>query len=198
MFLYSFLLPLFLSMSYALDTTSCFEYKPNSIEVQWTAYKFTEKKGVSGKLKSVETVLVGKPQSVEDLMLATSFTIDPLSVDSGDAGRDKTLRENFFKLLKLPKISGKIVSFASNIARVELQMNGVTKAVEFKISSVAPKIQATATIDILDFAMADIFKKLHESCQELHKGKDGVSKTWSTVDLAISAEPTQLCKKADK
>ncbi|MCB9072424.1 MAG: YceI family protein [Bdellovibrionaceae bacterium] len=194
MFLYSVLFSM--TLSHAEPATSCFDYKKDSIEINWTAYKTSEKKGVSGKLKSIQATINGKPQSVEDMILGTSFIVDPITVDSGDAGRDKNLRENFFKYLKNPKITGKVVAFASNLARVELQMNGVTKAVEFKVNSMSPRIEAVATIDILDFAMNESLTKLNEACLDLHKGKDGVSKTWSTVDLKISAEPVQICKKS--
>ncbi|MCC6137085.1 MAG: YceI family protein [Bdellovibrionaceae bacterium] len=178
-----------------LKPVSCYGYKQDSIVVEWTAYKFTEKTGVKGSHKKVTAKIIGVPQSVDEMIAATSFEVDALSVDTANPARDITLKDNFFKLIKSPKITGKILSLKDGTAKVEISMNGTTKAIDFKVASSDAKITATAGIDILDFGMSASLKKINEACYELHKGKDGVSKTWSTVDLSITAEPVQLCKK---
>jgi polyisoprenoid-binding protein YceI len=201
MFLSSIVALLFLPSVQALPPTQpvqCYSYKKDSTHVEWVGYKYTEKAAVKGRLPSIETKISGTPQSIDDLILATSFEVDALSVESGDPARDANLRDHFFKLMTSTKITGKIVSLASNIARVELKMNGVTKPVEFKVAKNGSNISAVATVDILNFSMSPSLKKINEVCSELHKGKDGVSKTWSTVELNISAEVVELCKKGVK
>lgn len=180
----------------ALQPVPCYGYKKDSVVVEWTAFKFTEKTPVKGRLKNVQTRINGAPQTQDEMILSTSFEIDAMSVDSGDPARDINLKEHFFKHINSPKIVGKVVSLASQIVRVELQMNGVTKPVEFKLTTnTDAKISAVGIIDVVDFSMNEALKKINEACFELHKGKDGVSKTWSTVELTISAEPMQTCKK---
>lgn len=194
MFLYVLLLSL-VTPSHALKPVSCYSYKPETIKLEWTAYKFTEKTGVKATFKTIKHTIQGAPQSVADMVTKTSFDIDATSVDSGNPARDITLTEHFFKVMKNTKISGKVVSLKDGVAKVDLTMNGVTKSVDFKVEANDTKVDATATIDILDFSMNASLKKINESCFELHKGKDGVSKTWSTVDLHITAEPQFTCKK---
>lgn len=179
----------------AAPPVACYGYKQDSVRIEWTGYKFTEKTGVKGAHKKVSTKIKGAPQSVNEMIAATSFEVDVMSVDTANPARDNTLRENFFKLMKSDKITGKILSLKDSVAQVELTMNGTTKTVAFKVESSDSKISATAAIDILDFGMSPSLKKINEVCYELHKGTDGISKTWSTVDLNITAEPVQLCKK---
>lgn len=174
------------SMSSALKKVQHAEYK--NIVVEWTGYKYTEKAAVKGQLKTIKASIKGRPRTLEQLLLATSFEVDSLSVDSGDAARDSNLREHFFKLMKSPKITGKILSYKDNVAQVELMLNGVSQQVPFTVTKEGAMISATGEIDILNFSMQPSLKKINEICFELHKGKDGVSKTWNQVNLLIKAE----------
>jgi polyisoprenoid-binding protein YceI len=181
--------------THALKPVSCYAYKQGSVKVEWTAYKFTEKTGVKGTFKTISTRFTTPPQSEDEMLLATTFEIDSLSVDSGNAARDMNVSQNFFKLMIAPKITGRIKGIKDGKAIVELKMNDVTRLVDFKYEKKDGKILATSSIDILDFSMQPSLKKINEVCYELHKGKDGISKTWSTIDLSISAEPIFTCKK---
>lgn len=194
MFLYALLTALIFP-THALKPVPCYAYKAGSVKVEWTAYKFTEKTGVKGTFKTITTNIKTPPQSEDEMLLATTFEIDALTVDSGNAARDTTLSEHFFKLMKSPKISGNIKGIKEGVAIVELKMNDVTRLINFKYEKKDGKLFATGTIDVLDFSMQPSLKKINESCFELHKGADGVSKTWSTVDLSITAEPVFTCKK---
>jgi polyisoprenoid-binding protein YceI len=166
---------------------------PKSVKVGWTAYKFSEKKAVHGELKKVE-VLAPKDRATEDLLANISFIVDPSSVDSGDKGRDETLKNFFFKFMKSPLIKGYIESATADSAIVMLNFNGVSKPVSFKLKKDGKKYQAEGEINLLDFAMQKSIEELHNACKDLHKGADGISKTWSTVGLSISAEINEVCK----
>ena len=54
-------------------------------------------------------------------------------------------------------------------------------------------VAATATIDILDFRMKAAYEQLHRACGEQHTGDDGVSKTWTTVDLRLTGQLKSDC-----
>lgn len=193
MFLYA-LVSALIFPTHAFKPVACYSYKPGSVKVEWTAYKFTEKTGVKGTFKTVTTSVKAPPQSETELLLGTSFEIDALSVNTDNPARDITLSEHFFKLMTSPKITGFIKGVKDGTAMVELKMNGVTKIVKFKYEKKDGKFIATGSLDVLEFAMEPSMKKINESCYELHKGADGVSKTWSTVDLTITAEPVFTCK----
>lgn len=192
----SVLFTVFISPSQALQPVlSCYTFAPESIKVEWTAYKFTDKTAVKGRLKTATAKISGTPQTLDEALPKTSFEVDALSVETDNPARDITLRDNFFKLMKDTKISGRILSVKNDVAKVELKMNGVVKTVDFKVQKTDPVVSATGTIDILDFAMKPSFQKIQEACKVLHTGTDGKSKTWSTVDLNISAQPINNCKK---
>lgn len=187
-------LVLLLQSSLSLAETCHREIKPDSPVVEWTAYKFTEKKAVKGQLKDLHYKTSMKAKTPVDLLTRLTFSIDPMKVDSGDVARDLNLRERFFKLLKTPLITGVIKSATKDSAIVTLKMNGQSKDVPFKLVIDEKSVVAEGEIDVLDFAMQKSMEELHKACEGLHKGADGVSKTWSTVGLKISAEHLEVCK----
>ena len=54
-------------------------------------------------------------------------------------------------------------------------------------------VAATASIDILDFRMQPAFDQIHKACEEQHTGDDGISKTWTQVDLSLTGRFTSSC-----
>jgi polyisoprenoid-binding protein YceI len=208
---------LFSSSSFAETCTVKINGAPH---VEWTAFKFTEKKGVKGQFKNVEFT-APEVSSVEELLSHISFVIDPAKVDSGDKGRDENLRTSFFKLMKgSGTIRGHVVSYdkEKSSLKVQLHMNGVTKVVPFQLKQEAlssvTKISkkengsdkkksksktktltyvAQGEIDILDFRMQKSLDALNKVCLDLHKGADGVSKTWSQVELTVSGQALESC-----
>jgi hypothetical protein len=54
---------------------------------------------------------------------------------------------------------------------------------------------ATGALDVLDFGLKTAFDDLHKTCEALHTGPDGVSKTWSEVALQIQAKLISGCGK---
>ena len=166
--------------------------KPESVKVAWTGYKTSAKKAVKGELPAVE-ILTPKAKTDAELLSNVAFMIDPAKVTSGDAGRDANLRNSFFKFLKNPYIKGYVESADKTSAKIMLSMNGVSKLVPFKVKSDGKKYSAEGEIDVMDFAMQKSVEEFNKVCKDLHKGADGVSKTWSTVSLNISAELSQSC-----
>lgn len=182
-----FLITALLFSANASQARSCYTLDPNSVKVEWTAYKFTEKTPVKGYLKTAKATVSAPGKTLEDMLQKTSFEVDALSVDTENPVRDATLRDNFFSLMANTKITGRILSINNNNVNVEMVMNNVKKTVKFKLRKGDPVVSAVATIDILDFAMTKSFNKIQEACEILHKGADNKAKTWSTVDLHISA-----------
>jgi hypothetical protein len=48
-------------------------------------------------------------------------------------------------------------------------------------------------MDVLDFALDGALKDLNRTCEVLHRGPDGVSKTWSEVELKLIARIGKVC-----
>ncbi len=187
----------FLLTAFAQETpsTCTYSYKPDSLKIEWTAYKFIEKKGVTA---SFPVFIVNAPASaptVKDLFLQTSIEIDPQGLESGDPGRNSNLKTAFFKKMIGSKIKGTIVAFDPAISKIKIEMNGQNKVVPFRMKIDGAKYLAETDIDVLDFKMKKPLESLNKVCYDLHKGPDGKSKskTWTQVSLAISNEVIETC-----
>ena len=172
-----------------------YSYKPDSLKIEWTAYKFTEKKGVLASFPVFTLDAPASANSAQELFEKTSIEIDPQGLESGDPGRNENLKKYFFKKMIGPKIKGQIVSFSPAISKVKIDMNGVSKVVPFRMKIEGTKYVAETDIDIMDFKMKKSLEAINKVCYELHKGADGKSKTWSAVSLALSTEVIENCKK---
>lgn len=185
---------LFASSAQQPTTAPCtYSYKPDSLLIEWTAYKFTEKKGVKASFPVFNLKAPTSAPTVKDLFEQTSIEIDPQGLESGDAGRNTNLKTAFFKKMIGSKIKGSIVAFDPAISKIKIEMNGQAKVVPFRMKIEGAKYLAETDIDVLDFKMKKSLESLNKVCYDLHKGPDGKSKTWSQVSLAISAEVLEAC-----
>jgi polyisoprenoid-binding protein YceI len=195
------------SVSFAQDSASSaqdeqtqekctFNLDPNSVIIGFTAYKTTKKVGVSGTFK--KTKIRGKTSaaSVEKLVKGISVAVDYSSLDTGNPVRDKTVGEYFFSKLK-PSVSGKIksISEADKTLVLDLNFNGMHKDVAMTYAATDDQnFQATGSIELPDFGAEGALASIHEKCKELHKGPDGVSKTWPDVTLNLKGSITKVCQ----
>ena len=169
------------------------------VQAEWTAFKFTSKAPVKGTF--ADTTLEGPKtaRTLTALAEGLSMKIVGKSVKTGNPGRDATVAGFFFSFMKDGgNISGKATRVEGNdsagTVHIDITMNGQTRDVPFsykigKDGSVA----ATASIDILDFRMQPAFDQIHKACEEQHTGDDGISKTWTQVDLSLTGRFTSSC-----
>lgn len=169
-------------------------YSLGPVKIEWTGYKFNEKTGVKGSFKEINISSPSTASSVDELLANSTFLINALSVDSGVELRDESLRNSFFKLMTSSYMKGFVESVDATSAKVSLHMNGVTKSVPFKVQKTKVEVIADGTIDVLDFMMKKSMEGINKKCFDQHKGKDGVSKTWSEVGLKISSGIIETCK----
>lgn len=186
-------LAILFSSSIAFSAKCLTSIKPGTAKVEWTAYKFTEKKAVKGEIKDPQFIIENN-KNFQSAMTGLNFKIDLLKVESGDAARDTTLREAFFKSMTSTMVEGRVEKLKKKKLSVLITMNGMSRTVPFTLKNEGAVYTAEGSIDVLDFAMGKSMESLNKVCQELHKGADGVSKTWSTVDLKITAEAVEDCK----
>lgn len=191
--LLSLLISLLAAQAQEPSSPCAYSYKPDSLKIEWTAYKFTEKKGVKASFPVFNLNAPASAPSVKELFTQTSITIDPQGLESGDAGRNANLKNAFFKKVIGSKIKGTVVSFDPAISKIKIEMNGQTKVIAFRMNIEGQKYVAETDIDILDFKMKKPLESLNKVCYDLHKGPDGKSKTWSQVSLSLSTEVLELC-----
>ena len=69
------------------DKSGKFSYEAGDAEVGWTAYKFTEKVGVSGVFENIEITGTESAETPEGVFANAAFTIPINSINSNDEGR---------------------------------------------------------------------------------------------------------------
>ncbi len=185
--------------SSASGNSCIYSYKPGTVKVFWTGYKFTEKKGAKGEFKDVTITASPTAKSVEELILSTVIDIDTLKTETGDPGRDYNLINSFFKKMKGTQIKGTVESFQSDILKVKTQMNGITKTLAFRVHIDGNKYKADTGFDIIDlFKMKKAHESISKTCYEVHKGPDGKSKTWTQVNVELEGEIMNSCQAGAK
>ena len=171
----------------------------DAVKIEWTAFKFTNKQAVSGTFNT--TTLSGATQaaSLTELAGGLSMKIDGSSIESANPGRNATISEFFFgTFAPSPEISGRVESVdgddSKGTLKIAITMNDTTRSVPFAYTiSADHQVEATASIDMLDFALQKAFDSIHQACEEQHTGEDGVSKTWTDVDLRLTGSFEESC-----
>ncbi len=187
---------LLLSGPMALAEKCEFTAQKDSLSVQWTAYKTTEKLPVGGKFTKLEVKGKDSAKTLAKMIEGLTVHADMTSVDTANPARDKTLAEFFFHKLAPTTAEGRITHYneKKGTAELSLKFNGHKKMIPLKIEVAGEEVTATGEMDILNFKAEKAFESLHNQCKDLHKGKDGVSKTWSTVNLTLKGHFTKACK----
>jgi len=156
-------------------------------EINFTAYKTTDKVAVGGQFKKVDVISGGEGNSVKEAIHNTEFSIPVSSLFTKDTSRDYKIKKFFFGVMDKTKLlSGKLVLENDSIGYTNLKMNGVTKQVPFSYTIEGKTFSMKATMDIGNWNALEALSSLNTVCKDLHKGADGVSKTWSDVALNIT------------
>ena len=156
--------------------------------VQWTAYKTTEKVPVKGKFTQVNITSGGEGNSVKDAIHNAEFSIPITSIFTSDSSRDYKIRKFFFGVMKNTKLlSGKLVIENDSLGYADITMNGITEKLPFSYLINDKKFSMATKMDVLNWNAKSSLDSLNLICKELHKGLDGISKTWSEVAINITS-----------
>ena len=176
---------------------------PSSIQINWTAFKTMQKLAVKGSF--TEVTLIGELEgatltSVLSQLEAEIVVKDASSIRTGNPGRDQTLFQHFFSDFKKgPRFTAAMKDLKGTDQEGDfsfrLSMNQKTRSIPMHYKrSESGIFEATGSLDVLDFGLLTALSDLNKTCEVLHRGPDGVSKTWSQVDLKIVARIGQMCK----
>lgn len=179
---------------------SCtYEVTPGSLKVNWTAFKTTDRLGVTGSFKNIVLDGPTRAESFESLLTGITVTIDRNSVNLNDALKENNLNSYFFEKLAGENFIGRITAVNENDQTLvlTLTLNGQIQDIpmSYAYDPSNGSIKATGRIDLLAFQAESALRSLNEQCFDLHKGPDGVSKTWPDVDLVLQAEVKTNCPK---
>lgn len=169
-------------------STAPFALENATNDIKFTAYKTTDKVAVGGQFKKVDIISGGEGKSIKEAINNTEFSIPVSSIFTKDTSRDFKIKKFFFGVMENTKLlSGKLVIENDSIGYTNLKMNGVTQKVPFTYSIDGKTFSMKSTIDVSNWNALKALESLNTVCKELHKGADGVSKTWSEVALNITS-----------
>ena len=169
--------------------TTQFSVEPKTVTVKWTGYKTTSKIAVNGEFKELQVSNIKEAPTAVEAMNGTVFSIPVSSIFSGDEERDGKLKELFFGVMDATvSISGTLNLNDDGTGNVNLSMNGVTKEIPITYIVSGQLVELEGTLDVLnDFNAGSALESISKACFELHKGPDGVSKTYSEVAISAAA-----------
>ncbi len=194
----------------AVNTISCKKEKETSSEkevsksgyvvdtqnsiINWTAYKTTDKVPVKGVFNDVKILDANTAENPVEVLNGLEFEIPIESIFTKDTIRDSKLKEFFFgTMANTSQIKGNISMENDGNGAVDLTMNGVTKSFPYTYEVNGETIDLTATIDLDNWQAQAAIIALNEVCLDMHKGPDGVSKTWN--DVAINVKIKTVLQK---
>jgi len=170
-----------------VKTTKQFVVKPEATSVKWTAYKTTDKVGVNGEFTTVK--FDNKSGATpEEALNNLSFSIPVSSLFTNDATntRDAKIKNSFFgSMMDTDLISGTL-KYKDSKYVASLTMNGVTHDLPLEVGiEDERRVTLKGTMDLNNWNAIEALNALNKVCFDLHKGADGVSKTWEDVAIQI-------------
>ncbi len=178
----------------------CLLVQPNSMSVDWKAYKTLGKIGVGGKFISVNyTPISLEGKNFASILVGSKVRIDTKKIDTSNPTRDETLVKFFFDKMASSSIEATIKEIKADkrvkdkprtgIVKVMITMNKKSLLIPMKYSYSDNKFRAEGTIDLFDFDANSALASINKSCYDLHKGK-----TWSDVSIGFETTITAtLC-----
>ena len=171
-----------------------YAYSEGSLSVTWTAYKTTEKIGVSGSFDTLHISGTQTANSVGEVFANADFSIPVSTVNSNNPDRDKKILASFFgTMTETTMLSGKVIGISDNDCSVVINMNGVSDTCLFTLTKNDTAVSLIGVLELGNWSALKSADALNKVCFDLHKGADGVSKLWPDVKLEISAGITEIC-----
>lgn len=168
------------------EQTKAYSLKSAKNEINFVAYKTTDKVPVGGQFKKVNIISGGEGNTIKEAISNAEFSIPVSSLFTNNTSRDYKIKKFFFGIMDNTKLlSGKFMIENDTNGYVSLTMNGVTDKIPFTYSIEAKSFSMKAAMDINKWNAVKALNSLNTVCKDLHKGADGVSKTWSEVVLNI-------------
>lgn len=165
-----------------------FSLKEASNNIEFTAYKTTAKVGVKGNFKKVNILAGGEGNSIKEAIHNTSFSVPVSSLFTKDTSRDYKIKKFFFGIMeKTQLLSGKLRIENDSMGIATITMNSMSREIPFNYNIKNKEFVMNATMDINNWSAQKALASLNKVCYDLHKGADGISKTWSEVALHISS-----------
>lgn len=159
-----------------------------NVDLKWTAYKTTDKVGVSGTFNQINTINL-EGNNAQQVVDGAEFSIPVSSVFSNLEDRDNKLKQFFFGAMEATELlRGSLKVADANNVIATITMNNTSADLPLKMSISENKVNLKGVMNLEDWNAVGAVESINKACFDLHKGADGVSKTWNDVAIQISFE----------
>lgn len=163
-----------------------FSIESKTITVKWIGYKTTDKVAVKGQFKEINIMNIKSGVTALAALNGAEFSIPISSLFTDEPVRDSKLKQLFFGVMdNTLSLSGTLNLDNNGTGSIDLLMNGVQQKMPITYIISGQLIELEGTMNLNDWNGQTALASINEACFDLHKGPDGVSKTWSEV--AVSA-----------
>ena len=164
----------------------------------WSGYKTTDKIKVTGtlnKFKSSKIQNNNQYNSIKNLVEGLDFVVDLSSSTSGDEIRDLNLKNFFFKYIGQNwMLNGRFENFQNDSVDVIFNFFGLEKKIKLSTLYENDKLQLKGSVNLIkQLGLDKAYESISNKCYDLHKGPDGISKTWEEVEIHIKAPIIFTC-----
>lgn len=166
----------------------------STVQVNWVAYKFTEKTPVEGTFNDVDITGLKTLNSLESLISGLSFEIPANTINSNNPERDGKIMNTFFgNLTNTDVIRGSVVSFSGSELTLSLSLNDMTQKVTGRSTFENGVFSFKANLELKKFGASAAVDALNKLCYDLHIGADGISKLWDEVEIRFQCTINEDC-----
>lgn len=166
-----------------LENTKTYSVIGETSTIKWVAYKTTDKVPVKGNFQTIKVTNSKSAATVEEALNGILFSIPVSSLMTKDPTRDGKLKEFFFGVMDNTEFISGTFNVSDKESSVNLTMNGVTKTIPIELNIDGQMVTFTNTINLNDWNLQSALESINKACFDLHKGPDGVSKTWDEVEI---------------
>ena len=183
----------------ATKDTCFYSYnKTTGAQVRWTAFKTTAKKPVGGQFDQVNVTAGAKSTKITDVLKTIKFNIPTASTNTANEDRDAKIVNSFFGAMNatdriIGQVKDAIGDNNSGTCTFYLTLNNVEREATLNYTLEDALLTLTGEIDLINFQAENAVAALNNVCEDLHKGEDGVTKTWSIVELSIETTLNKNC-----
>ncbi|WP_179352568.1 YceI family protein [Winogradskyella vidalii] len=168
------------------ENTTKYVVKPEATTVSWEAYKTTDKVPVKGSFTALK-FNAKEGATPEEALNNLDFMIPISSLSTKDEARDATLKTAFFGALLSSEILKGTLKYADDKYFATITMNEITADIPLDVTFTDERrVKMKGQIQLGDWNALGALEALNKVCFDLHKGPDGVSKTWEDVAIEIS------------
>lgn len=151
--------------------------------VKWIAYKTTDKLPVKGKFDTIKITNTKAAANIEDALNGIIFSIPVSSLITDDSERDTKLKEFFFGVMKNTEFISGTFDIKGKSSHVNITMNGISKSIPIELNIEGQTVTFSNTLNLNDWDLKLAIESLNKACNLLHKGSDGISKTWDEIEI---------------